>query len=73
MRPDSLRGAVTDELMSVLPVLPVLRRLPRRMDRVTSALENGRLSVNVRLFADERDRAVVTGMLHEVLLAFTGM
>jgi ubiquinone biosynthesis protein len=69
MRPDSLRGAVTDELMSVLPVL---RRLPRRLDRVTSALENGRLSVNVRLFADERDRSVVTGMLHEVLLAFTG-
>jgi len=70
MRPDSLRGAMTDELLSVLPVL---RRLPRRMDRVTSALEQGRLSVNVRLFADERDRAVVTGMLHEVLLAFTGM
>ncbi|HEV7648139.1 MAG TPA: AarF/UbiB family protein [Actinophytocola sp.] len=69
LRPDSLRGAVTDELMSVLPVL---RRLPRRLDRVTSALEHGRLSVNVRLFADERDRAVVTGMLHEVLLAFTG-
>jgi ubiquinone biosynthesis protein len=70
MRPDSLRGAVTDELMSVLPVL---HRLPRRIDRVTSALENGRLSVNVRLLADERDRAVMTGMLHEVLLAFTGV
>jgi ubiquinone biosynthesis protein len=69
LRPDSLRGAVTDELLAALPVL---RRLPRRMDRVTSALERGRLSVNVRLFADERDRAVLTGMLHEVLLAFTG-
>jgi ubiquinone biosynthesis protein len=50
----------------------VLRRRPRRIDLVTSALERGRLSVNVRLFADERDRTVVTGMLHEVLLAFTG-
>jgi ubiquinone biosynthesis protein len=39
---------------------------------VTSALEQGRLSINVRLFADERDRAVITGMLHELLLAFTG-
>jgi ubiquinone biosynthesis protein len=55
-----------------MSLLPVLRRLPRRLDRVTSALEQGRLSVNVRLFADERDRAVVTGMLHELLLAFTG-
>jgi ubiquinone biosynthesis protein len=69
LRPDSLRRAAAEELMSLLPVL---RRLPRRIDRVTSALEQGRLSVNVRLFADERDRAVVTGMLHEVLLAFTG-
>ncbi len=69
MHPDSLRRAATQELLAVLPVL---RRLPRRIDRVTSALEQGRLSVNIRLFADERDRAVVTGMLHEVLLAFTG-
>lgn len=70
LQPDSLRRTATEELMSLLPVL---RRLPRRIDRVTSALEQGRLSVNIRLFADERDRAVVTTMLHELLLAFTGM
>jgi ubiquinone biosynthesis protein len=69
MNPESLRRTATQELLSLLPVL---RRLPRRVDRVTSALEHGRLSVNVRLFADERDRAVVTGMLHELLLALTG-
>ncbi len=69
LQPDSLRRVAVEELLSLLPVL---RRLPRRVDRVTSALEQGRLSVNVRLFADERDRAVVTGMLHELLLAFTG-
>jgi ubiquinone biosynthesis protein len=69
MAPESLRRTATEELMSILPVL---RRLPRRVDRVTAALEQGRLSVNIRLFADERDRAVVTGLLHEVLLAFTG-
>jgi ubiquinone biosynthesis protein len=69
LQPDSLRRTATEELMSLLPVL---RRIPRRIDRVTSALEQGRLSVNIRLFADERDRAVVTGMLHELLLAFTG-
>src|SRR5262249_5878777 len=32
-------------------LLPVLRRLPRRFDRVTSAMEQGRLSLNLRLFA----------------------
>ena len=51
-------------------LLPVLRRLPRRFDRVTGALEQGRLSLNVRLFADERDRRVVTGLTHQFLLAF---
>jgi ABC1 atypical kinase-like domain len=44
------------------------RRLPRRVERITSAAEHGRLSVHVRLFADERDRRHVTGLLHQVLL-----
>jgi ubiquinone biosynthesis protein len=44
--------------------------LPRRFDRVTSALEQGRLSLNVRLFADERDRRVVTGLTNQFLLTF---
>jgi ubiquinone biosynthesis protein len=69
----SLRAApktAADELMSLLPVL---HRLPRRFDRVSSALERGRLSVNVRLFADERDRRVVTRLTHQFLLTLLGM
>jgi ubiquinone biosynthesis protein len=54
----------------VAALLPVLRRLPRRFDRVTGALEQGRLSLNVRLLADERDRRVITGLTHQFLLAF---
>jgi len=46
----------------------VLRRLPRRFDRITSAIEQGRLSVNVRLLADQRDRQVVTGLTNQFLL-----
>jgi ubiquinone biosynthesis protein len=56
----------------VAALLPVLRRLPRRFDRVTGALEQGRLGLNVRLFADERDRHVVTGLTNQFLLAFLG-
>jgi ubiquinone biosynthesis protein len=67
--PTVVRKTATDELIALVPVL---RRLPRRFDRVTGALEQGRLSVNVRLFADERDRRVVTGLTHQVLLAFLG-
>jgi len=69
LRPDSLRRTAVNEVMALLPVL---RRLPRRIDRIGAALEEGRLSVNVRLFSDERDRDVVTGLVHEVLLAFVG-
>jgi len=69
MSPAVVRKTATDELIALVPVL---RRLPRRFDRVTGALEQGRLSVNVRLFADERDRRVVTGLTHQFLLAFLG-
>ncbi|GAB3884741.1 AarF/UbiB family protein [Kibdelosporangium lantanae] len=69
MDPASMKETATKELMALLPVL---RRLPRRLDRISGALEEGRLSVNVRLFADERDRQVVTGIVHQVLLAFIG-
>ncbi|WP_205718741.1 AarF/ABC1/UbiB kinase family protein [Actinomadura sp. WMMA1423] len=65
LRPGSLREAANDELLSLLPML---RRLPRRLDRITAAAEAGRLSVNVRLFADESDRRTVTGLLQQVLL-----
>ncbi|MGI8681058.1 MAG: hypothetical protein ACR2JO_02760 [Mycobacteriales bacterium] len=60
---------LTDE---VAALLPVLRRLPRRLDRITGSLEQGRLAMNVRLFADEQDRRFTTDLLHQVLLALLG-
>jgi ubiquinone biosynthesis protein len=69
MDPSSLRKTATEELLTLLPVL---RRLPRRIDRISGALEEGRLSMNVRLFADERDRKLVNNIVHQVLLAFIG-
>jgi ubiquinone biosynthesis protein len=59
------RQTVVEDLTALLPML---RRLPRRVERIASAVEHGRLSVHVRLFADERDRRHVTGLLHQVLL-----
>jgi ubiquinone biosynthesis protein len=59
------------EELAALP--PVLRRLPRRFDRITGAAEQGRLSLNVRLFADERDRRVVTGLTHQIVLTLLGV
>jgi ubiquinone biosynthesis protein len=63
--PDVLRKTAADELIALLPAL---RRLPRRIDRLGGALEAGRLSVNVRLLADPADRRYLTGLLHQVIL-----
>ncbi len=65
--PDTLRTTAADELVALLPLL---RRLPRRIDRIGGALEAGRLNVNVRLLADEGDRRIVTGLLYLVLTTF---
>lgn len=66
---DALRETATQELAALLPML---RRLPRRIERIASAAEHGRLSVNVRLLADDRDRRFLTVLLHQVLLTVLG-
>ncbi len=65
LKPEALRQSAADELAKLLPVL---RKLPRRIDRIVGALDRGRLSVNVRLLADERDRRHVTALLHQSLM-----
>ena len=65
--PETLRKTAIDELAAMLPML---RRLPRRIDRIGASLETGRLSVNVRLFANAADRRHLTSLLHQVLLTF---
>ncbi|MGZ0151572.1 ABC1 kinase family protein [Kribbella sp. WER1] len=69
LAPDALRRTATEELAQLLPML---RRLPRRIDRIAAAAESGRLGVTVRLLADERDRRHFTGLLHQVLLVILG-
>ncbi|GGU63034.1 ABC1 kinase family protein [Lentzea flava] len=69
LTPESVRRTMAEELQAVLPML---RRLPRRIDRITGAMEQGRLSMSMRLFADERDRSFVTGLLHQVMLTVLG-
>jgi ubiquinone biosynthesis protein len=65
LEPAAARQTVSEELATLLPML---RRFPRRVERIASAAEHGRLSVHVRLLADERDRRHLTAMLHQVLL-----
>jgi ubiquinone biosynthesis protein len=69
LTPSSLGKAATDELQALLPLL---RRLPRRMDRITEAIERGSLSVNVRLFADARDERLFSTLVSRAILALLG-
>jgi ubiquinone biosynthesis protein len=69
LRPESLRAAVNDELQQLLPQL---RKLPRHIDQLAAAAEQGRLSVRVRLLADPRDRKAITSLVNLVILAFLG-
>ena len=67
--PSSLRDAAADELIGLLPVL---RRLPRRLDRLTTSLEQGTLTVGTRLLADDRDTHFIRAMVSRAVLAFLG-
>ncbi|HEV2256705.1 MAG TPA: AarF/UbiB family protein [Streptosporangiaceae bacterium] len=67
LSPEAIRSTAADELAALTPML---RRLPRRIDRIGGALEDGRLTVSVRLLADPSERRYLTGLLNRVLLAF---
>src|SRR5215469_14100177 len=69
LSPDVIKKSAADELATLMPML---RRLPRRIDRIGDALEHGRLSVSVRVLADPSDRRYLTGLVHRILLAFLG-
>ena len=67
LTPEAIRQTAADDLAALVPML---RRLPRRIDRLGGALQDGRLTVSVRLLADPSDRRYLTSMLDRVLLAF---
>jgi ubiquinone biosynthesis protein len=49
-------------------LLPVVQRLPRRLNKITEDIEAGRLTVNVRALADPKDRAFITGLVHQFVM-----
>ncbi|MEG0596049.1 MAG: AarF/UbiB family protein [Aurantimicrobium sp.] len=67
--PKGIASMLQEEVQSFLPLL---RRFPQRIDNITSSLSEGRLSVNVRLFADRRDRSLIRDLVNLVVVAFLG-
>ncbi|MGE6551579.1 ABC1 kinase family protein [Bacillus mycoides] len=65
----SLKEAATNELLSMLPAI---RRIPRKLDDLSSKLENGELSVKVGFFSDETNASFITTFISQFLIAFIG-
>jgi len=69
LAPQSLREAAAGELLTLLPML---RKLRRRADRISAALARGRLTTNLRLFSDPHDVTVITTLVNRAVLALAG-
>ncbi len=65
LAPSSAREFVTREWAELGPVL---RRAPRHLDRLATALEHGRFTTRVRLFDDPTDAGVLERLLNRAIL-----
>ncbi|MHA7268771.1 ABC1 kinase family protein [Arthrobacter sp. HLT1-20] len=63
-------GNVKDEFeQRMVALLPLLTRLPRRVNKISEDLEAGRFSVNVRVLAHPADRRYLTGLFQQLVVA----
>ncbi|MEE6282576.1 ABC1 kinase family protein [Georgenia sp. MJ170] len=65
LAPGAVRAGLEEQL---LRVLPVLERLPRRIDAIADAAQHGELSVRVRVLADPEDRSFLTGIVSQLVM-----
>jgi ubiquinone biosynthesis protein len=69
LAPSSLEELAREELIRMGPLL---RRLPRRLDRMANQIERGNLRARVSLFSDPHDERVVTKLVNRTVLALAG-
>lgn len=65
LTPEAMREGVQEQLARMLPML---QRLPRRVDALAESLQRGELSVNVRVLADAGDRSFITGLVQQLTM-----
>ncbi|MFJ3957401.1 ABC1 kinase family protein [Arthrobacter sp. NPDC090010] len=63
---ERLREELSRQAMTLLPTLA---RLPRRVDRLAEALEQGSLTTRVRVLADDGDRGFLTRLFQQLIVA----
>jgi ubiquinone biosynthesis protein len=69
LAPASLEEFARDELIRMAPLL---RRLPRRLDRMANQIERGNLRARISLFSDPHDERLVTKLVNRAVLALAG-
>lgn len=63
-------GSAKDSLeQRLVSLVPLLNRLPRRMNKISEDLEQGRFSMNVRMLAHPSDRRYLTGLFQQLVVA----
>ena len=74
MMRDRLSPATVEEMAKeeVQKLAPVLRRIPRHVDRLATIAERGDLKVRMSLLSLEEDVRVVTTLWNRAILAFLG-
>jgi ubiquinone biosynthesis protein len=65
----ALRKIVQEEVMTLAPLL---HRLPRRIDRISASMERGTFTMNMRMFADERDQRFISTQVGRLSLSLMG-
>jgi ubiquinone biosynthesis protein len=65
-RPEQFKEELLED---VIELVPMLRKIPRRLDRITAGLERGDLSMRIRPLADPRDVAFITTIVNRLILA----
>ncbi len=69
LAPASIREMVTREAITLAPLL---RRMPRHLDRLATIAERGNLALRLSLFSDHDDVRVVTRLMNRFILALIG-
>ena len=64
--PESLRDQLSADLVGLLPTL---RRLPRRLNKITADFQQGRTTLNVRLLGDPDDRSFLLNLTQQMIIA----
>ncbi len=65
LSPPEVRAALEEHLVHALPVL---QRLPRRVDAIAAAVQSGEAQLRVRWLADPADRSFITSVVNHLVI-----